>query len=543
MPAPILRPFSLFAATSCLLALCARAHGAEPIARTDTPAGETARKPAAVIVSKETTYITEPLRGDGYGDYASALNARASHGVDATNNAVPFVCRAMGPGAITFEIRSDYFRKLGVAIPTSDGDYFISLEKYVENQRQATRTTGVNLSEKEIQAAKNLTEWGRWRTWKQDECSILARWLEVNAKPLAMLVEASKQAHWYEPIIANGPIIQAPKPAAQGSHQIIIALLVRATNRIAQRGEQAAWDDLLAVHRLARLMGQGPLLIDALIAFDTDQQACRVEQLLLANGKLSRAEWDRRRLDLEKLPPIPRMRDKIEPGERFCLLDIVGLVARNGFEEFRGLFGPGPPATINEKRMFLLLAAIVDFNVMMRVGNSWYDRLADALREPTHTKRAEALRKVAGEIDKLKASYKHTLARNVLFHPQNAVSELIGDMFVIALLPPTTVLENPGARDAMRLKLTIIGFALAAYHADHASYPAELAELVPTYIAAIPTDVFDNGKLHYQLKGGGYRLYSFGPNGVDDGGREIEGARRGESWDDVSLSVPGPSKN
>ncbi len=38
------------------------------------------RSGVLVTISKETTYITEPLRPDGYPDYIAALNQRASKG-------------------------------------------------------------------------------------------------------------------------------------------------------------------------------------------------------------------------------------------------------------------------------------------------------------------------------------------------------------------------------------------------------------------------------------------------------------------------------
>ena len=50
-----------------------------------------------VTISKETTYITEPLRPDGYPDYIAVLNQRGSKGVTPENNAVVPVFRAMGP--------------------------------------------------------------------------------------------------------------------------------------------------------------------------------------------------------------------------------------------------------------------------------------------------------------------------------------------------------------------------------------------------------------------------------------------------------------
>ena len=74
----------------------------------------------------------------------------------------------------------------------------------------------------------------------------------------------------------------------------------------------------------------------------------------------------------------------------------------------------------------------------------------------------------------------------------------------------------------MRFELTKLAFALAEYRARHGSYPAKLADLVPKYVAAVPQDIFSGGALHYTLQGDGYLLYSVGPNGKDDGGRNRE---------------------
>jgi hypothetical protein len=61
--------------------------------------------------------------------------------------------------------------------------------------------------------------------------------------------------------------------------------------------------------------------------------------------------------------------------------------------------------------------------------------------------------------------------------------------------------------------------ALAAFHADHGNYPDKLDSLVPDYLKTIPKDIFtENSPLIYRREGAGYRLYSVGQNGKDDGG-------------------------
>lgn len=64
--------------------------------------------------------------------------------------------------------------------------------------------------------------------------------------------------------------------------------------------------------------------------------------------------------------------------------------------------------------------------------------------------------------------------------------------------------------------------ALRAYYGEHRSYPAALGALVPSYLKRIPNDPFAlAGPLRYRRMGGGYVLYSLGPDGKDDGGKPI----------------------
>ena len=48
-------------------------------------------------ISKETTYITEPLKADGYPNYVAVLNRQYSEGVSPDNNAAVLLWQAIGP--------------------------------------------------------------------------------------------------------------------------------------------------------------------------------------------------------------------------------------------------------------------------------------------------------------------------------------------------------------------------------------------------------------------------------------------------------------
>ncbi len=95
-------------------------------------------------ISKETTYITEPLRKDGFVDYVAALNQRSSQGVTPENNAAVLFWKAMGPEEIEPEYRDKYFQMLGIPPLPEKGDYFVDLEQYLARKRYGVTRDDAN---------------------------------------------------------------------------------------------------------------------------------------------------------------------------------------------------------------------------------------------------------------------------------------------------------------------------------------------------------------------------------------------------------------
>ncbi|MCX7424248.1 MAG: hypothetical protein NTW96_01205 [Planctomycetia bacterium] len=71
-------------------------------------------------------------------------------------------------------------------------------------------------------------------------------------------------------------------------------------------------------------------------------------------------------------------------------------------------------------------------------------------------------------------------------------------------------------------RLLIVELALANYRDEHGTHPRALADLVPEHLERLPDDPFSGKPLVYRLTDEGFRLYSVGPNGVDDGGKSFE---------------------
>jgi hypothetical protein len=97
------------------------------------------------------------------------------------------------------------------------------------------------------------------------------------------------------------------------------------------------------------------------------------------------------------------------------------------------------------------------------------------------------------------------------------------------LLPAYLAPPPPGEREAaLNSAFTSVGLALERWKAQEGDYPQRLEQLVPSLLAAIPSDPWDDegGPLRYRARSGGegkVLLYSVGPDSVDDGGRAAPG--------------------
>jgi hypothetical protein len=85
-------------------------------------------------------------------------------------------------------------------------------------------------------------------------------------------------------------------------------------------------------------------------------------------------------------------------------------------------------------------------------------------------------------------------------------------------------------------RMATIACALERYRLAHGTYPASLEDLVPGFLATIPTDWMSGDPFHYRKTDDGwFRLWSIGPDGKDDGGAYLtvdkNGRARGEDLD------------
>jgi hypothetical protein len=490
-------------------------------------------------ISKETTYITEPLRSDGWPDYVAALNQRASKGVTPENNAVVLLWKAMGPREIDAKCRERYFRSLGMAPLPEQGDYFLDLDTFIA-RREAARKPAETIPA--VDAVWDQLWLAMKRPWSKREFPLLAEWLAANEKPFALLLEASNRPRFYDPVVCGdkGSLSDAPLSGFQRCRRVSQAILARAMLRLGDGKVDEAWADLVTCHRFAKLLADdSATVIQAIIAETVMIAVCAGDQALLQHVNLTASQIEKMRRDLAKLTPEPKLAEIMGVGERFLILEWVAITAREG---------PLAKSALGDAVESLLIAVgrpTVKWDVVLRTCNQWYDRVADAGRRATLAEQKRAFDNIF-DCDlgtEVAAASNGTSVRAARSAGRRDVSRQIGVILITLDLHTIMVAENAAFRPAMQFKLTKLAFTLAAYRADHGAYPARLAALVPKYVAAVPKDVFDNdADLHYAREGDGYLLYSVGINGKDDGGKDYDDRKSGEDWDDLVVRMPAAAK-
>jgi hypothetical protein len=271
-------------------------------------------------IGKDTTYVTGPLDQEGYIDYEAAINEHAGKGMTPQTNAnVPF-WNAIGPTYGGKDVPSEFFQRLDMPVPPKGQEYYRDLDAYMKTQKLAG-----------LQYLKVLDQYtaSAQRTWTAQDYPHIAAFLSSNDKPLSAIVEATKRSVYFNPLVrprdekAPHTLIDAlPFSSLGACRETAHWLRSRAMLRVGERKCDEAWGDLLACHRLGRLLSQGATAIEYLtgIAIDAGDDA---DLAFLQSTNLSPKQIQDCLTDLKNLPAIPPLADRFEFAERLVYLDAL----------------------------------------------------------------------------------------------------------------------------------------------------------------------------------------------------------------------------
>lgn len=532
-----------------------------------------AKKPQEALrytISKETTRILGPLKEDGSVDYLEAMNRLASEGVTPQNNAAVLIFQALGPNLgeeeFSNKFRKKFFKRLGIEIPPEKGDYLVSIHEIevkkneLEQFQKEADPDGDGFDEdyneiddeygvEEIQY--KAEERAAAGPWTKKELPLAARWIEANKKPLALISQGVLRDRCYMPLVSkdsDATLVGTIPSYFMGTRKVARLLMARAMMHLGEGDVEAAWQDLMDCHRYARHIARNPMIITMLIGQSFEGIALDGGQLLAQSGRLSSAQAIQICRDLEALPPMPRMVDALDQGERYFFLDAVALLSK-GPEEIMGLLSPTasfglPPKKMNPaKNLAIELGySLIDWNEPFKMGNKWYDKMVGVGRQPTVRQRTVAIGQLNQELKEwVKRTPDYTkLSLRFAFGiaPGNAIGHELGKVLIGMLVPSMSGFILTQDRDEMELDLTRVTLALAAYRKDHGKFPNSLGLLKGKYLGEVPQDRFVEKPLVYERTEKGYRLYSLGPNGTDDKGIGQDDEDAVNDEDDIAVHFP-----
>jgi hypothetical protein len=367
---------------------------------------------------------------------------------------------------------------------------------------------------------------------------LIAGWVRANEKPLELVIEATHRTHCYLPFVepAGTTMMGMPFPCLNESRNAARLLAARAMLEIGRGKITGAEEDLLACHRLARLYGRTPFLLTALVAYAIETTACAGDARLMDTAHLYAKRSLAYQQELRQLPPLPSMADVIEQ-ERLLFLDTVTLVAREELPpgDAFGVFAAYFPKEIEKA---FAHRSQINWDDALTFANEQFDKLVAAFRKPPVPDRKEAFTQLHDELRVMTSAFRGEAFGKSLMEAaaRKDSGRTMGKLLTVMMMPAFDAAAEAENRAHTREALGQLGFALAAHHADHGTYPDSLSALAPKYIDRVPNDLYTGQPLHYRREGAGCLLYSVGANGVDDGGRTFDSKSQG---DDIVLRLSG----
>ena len=459
-------------------------------------------------ISAETTRVVGPVRADGTVDYVEAINAVRLKD-KSTPNAAAGLVRVLGKEAWAEPVRNKVFAKLGIEA-MADEVVFVPLKRWLPRQDTGEAGGGA----RKVEQANDWLVAGSESPWKKESFPDLAAWLKSQDQALdAASAAVGTAGQCVFPAVSSNPagtyaaICTPPLADLMSLGQ---ALVIRAMGRLEGQDYAGCWSDLRAAHRLARCVGQGNNMIERLAAYQMEHIAYRGTAELLRDEQMPAAGYKGMVADLQRMGPLPGLGECLDRGERYLGLDSVMMAIRSG---------QGP---VKDAATAALSA--VKWDDVLKDMNHLFDAAVTAADRPTREERVKA----AAEFDALARALKPAE------DTQMDLTVRLSGTLRSYVAPSVTMLlshyEAIGAED----DLLLVGAALAAYRAEQGKYPESPADVTPEYLKAIPTDRFSDGLLQYKTTARGYVLYSVGPDGKDDEGRDLQ---RGKG--DIVLRVRG----
>ncbi len=495
----------------------------------------------AIIPSPQTTRVTEPLDAEGYVDFIGALNAKLGGGVVPSDNAVIPLMQAMGPCDGNGLIPNLILKELGQR-EWQPGDVDFQSHRDVHRSKME--------ADPEI-SRSFLDRYSKAMSapWMEAQFPEVAGLLSINERALAAISAAVQRPKYYRPLVRVRPsddMVSILLPDVQESREVSRQFQARAMLHLGHGRLEEARLDLLTMHRQARHISRGATIIEGLVGVAIDAMATEKDIVWALHPEQTPDSIAAYRAELAELPWIGDFTSKLDLAERYMGLDLIQGLARGRGTSAWSNIGINPSPDGDELVFGMhsaefaqaLTALTLDWNVTLSTINPIYDDLVAVAKHPNRAQRLAAIAQFDGRLAayRREASSFSGIVSNVL--GGNKVRGKSMAQTLASLLVPA-VRQAREAEDRVQTRQQVRNVFLAAveYRLRNGDYPESLETLVPEFIDEIPIDVYTERPLRYVTEGTTLKIYSFGPNGIDNRGMTFG---TGEGHDDLVYSDPPP---
>ena len=335
-------------------------------------------------ISKETTYITEPLTPDGMRvDYFAAYEQEFyPPEMKTDDNGYRLIVRALGDVAdhqphdqqgnrVAYDAEAataQVYEKLGLdrAIqPTMQhGAPIHTLLAYFENQAPEGQTLG--------EVERRIDE-----PWKLDDLPMMESWLEENGPALDLLGEAVRKPAFFMPLIRKNPEAPISESLVMGQIQRVRAfarsLTARTNYRIGTGDIDGAINDAITLKRLGRHVQQQGTMVELLVGIAAEGIA---DAIGIAGNRESQPTEKQLRRFVDELaaapPPVAMKRTQL--ADRYHTLASLQAMAhgRESLAEHLSIWDDN-----EEYSPGVTTSLPLDWNVIMRRMNAAYDNMGN----------------------------------------------------------------------------------------------------------------------------------------------------------------------
>lgn len=491
-----------------------------------------------VVISRETTFLTEPLRPDGLVDYEQALVDMQGNDVVPENNAAIPLLQAMWPCELLPAEQPLICTALRMPVPTSPGMEPINRKENLAaiaawlNQQRNVQAGDDESPPTDNSAAQATLDRAGSAPWTRPQLPPLADWLDQQTVHFDKLHEINQRTQYFLP---SPTLLQQKQDYLLGLRLEMIqsqreasrALSARAMLRIGEGKPRAAWEDIQTSFAISRGHADPGFLVELLVSIAIRGQACDRLIVLLNSGQCDDRLLQEIEQFLVQLPPLD-LTPSLNVAERLMCLDAALIISGDSAQA---------DSFADDLSDSGLLRMPYDRNAMLRYLNGWYDRMTAAYEIEDLAQRRKTLSKLTDDMDAMLTSSRSAENLAGAIFNQSTRGEIVAQTCLALFLPALPQMNDAQERANLQVQLLQVATALERWKLAQGDYPVALDQLADRIGPALLQDPYSPGSamFRYERRPPGYLLYSLFLNNRDDGGDSTFGDIVDGEW----LDQPG----